>query len=80
LSWSASNATKTYEVKKTVDHDGSFATIAGGLTTPVFRDIAIMRGHTYTYKVIAVSANGESGDSNEASVIIAGPVRTGVAH
>jgi hypothetical protein len=80
LSWSASNATKTYEVKKTVDHGGSFATIAGGLTTPVFRDIAIMRGHTYTYKVIAVSANGESGDSNEASVIIAGPVRTGVAH
>jgi hypothetical protein len=72
LSWTPSKSAATYDVKKS-EGGGEFEPVATGLTTAAFRDIAVMRGEKYTYRVTAVNANGESGDSAAASVTIAGP-------
>ena len=79
LSWTPSKPTATYDVKKSED-GGEFEPIATGLTTPSFYDIAVMRGKKYIYKVTAVNANGESGDSGAASVTIAGPAQVEHPH
>jgi hypothetical protein len=72
LSWTPSKSAATYDVKKS-EGGGEFEPVATGLTTTAFCDIAVMRGEKYTYRVTAVNANGESGDSAAASVTIAGP-------
>jgi hypothetical protein len=80
LSWAPSNGAETYEVRKSVDKGKTFEIIAGGLTTPAFRDMAVVQGQTYIYKVTAVNANGESGGSNTATAPLAEPPKTAMSH
>jgi hypothetical protein len=80
LSWPESKTATTYDVKKSDDEGASFKTIAVGLTTPAFHDIAVTQGKTYLYKVSAVNANGESGDSSAVTISFPKPVKTEAPH
>lgn len=80
LAWTPSVPGMTWDVEKSADGGQSFARIAGGLTTPAFDDPAVASGKTYLYRVRGVDANGESADSNTATVSIARPAKTGVTH
>ena len=80
LSWALSEDAETYEVKKSVDNGQSFNIIAGGLTIPAFRDISVVQGQTYTYRVSAVNANGESRDSDTVKAVFSKPIKTGLPH
>jgi fibronectin type 3 domain-containing protein len=69
LSWTKSAATITYSVKRSIEGN-SFQAITSGLTSSAFLDNSATPGKTYLYKVIAVNSNGESGDSDMASVVL----------
>ncbi len=59
--------TYTYNVKRSTDPAGPFATIAPGVATTGYSDSTVTAGLTYHYVVSAVSA-AESGNSAPASV------------
>ena len=69
LAWSAVSGTGiTYNVYRGTSANGEAAgAIATGLVTPAFVNTGLINGTTYFYRVAAVSANGTSGKSNEAS-------------
>ena len=70
LSWMKSAAATMYSVKRSIEGADSFQVIASGVTTPAFLDYSAQPGKTYEYKVTAVNSNGESGDSDVASVLL----------
>ena len=70
LSWTKSPAAITYTVKRCLEGTNSFQAITSGLTSSAFLDNSATPGKTYLYKVAAVNSNGESGDSEVASVLL----------
>jgi len=80
LTWSSVAGAITYDVEKSTNDGGSFATLASGLTTPGFEDAAVIQGKTYLYRVSAVNSNGEGGASKTASISFPRPVKAGVPH
>lgn len=70
LSWTKSPAAITYTVKRCLEGTNSFQAITSGLTSSAFLDNSATPGKTYLYRVIAVNSNGESGDSDMASVLL----------
>ncbi len=74
LSWLASPAAMTYNVKRSSAQNALFSTIASGLTSPGFIDESAINGRTYFYAVSAVNSNGESANSAQIS---ATPLRPG---
>lgn len=67
LSWSASSGATSYNVKRSTVNGGPYATVAPGVTSTNIVDSGLTNGTTYYYVVTAVNANGESGNSNQAS-------------
>ena len=70
LSWTKSSAAITYTVKRSLEGANSFQTITSGLTSSAFLDDSAQPGKTYLYKVTAVNSNGESVDSEVASILL----------
>jgi hypothetical protein len=67
LSWGASSGATGYNIKRGTTSGGPYTTIATGVTATSYTDITVANGTTYYYVVTALNANGESGNSNQAS-------------
>jgi predicted phosphodiesterase len=76
LSWTASSGATSYNVKRSTTNGGPYTTVASGVTATSVIDASLANGTTYYYVVTAVNANGESGNSNQASATPAAPDTT----
>ena len=76
LSWTAVDGATSYTVKRSTTSGGTYTTIASNVSGTSYVDTSVTNGTTYFYVVTAVTANGESVNSNEAS---ATPMATIVA-
>ncbi|MEO2203499.1 pectinesterase family protein [Paenibacillus pabuli] len=63
LAWQPVEQASHYTVKRSVQADGPFTTVAAKLTQPSFRDGGLDNGTTYYYVVSATSIGGEGADS-----------------
>jgi len=81
LTWTTVTSASCYNVKRSTTLGGPYTTISTSLTSPNYTDTSVTNGTTYYYVVTAVSANGESGNSNEVTATPTGavtpPVTTG---
>jgi fibronectin type 3 domain-containing protein len=66
LSWSASSGATSYNVKRSTVSGGPYGAV-GSSTSTSYTDTTVSNGTIYYYVVTAVSALGESGNSNQAS-------------
>ena len=66
LAWTASTAATSYNVKRAATNGGPYTTVASPAGT-TYTDTTVTNGTTYYYVVTAVSASGESANSNQAS-------------
>ncbi len=80
LSWNTSAGATAYNLKRSTNSTGYFATIAT-LTGTTYTNTGLINGFTYYYKVAAVSVGGPSSDSAAVNATPAGPppVPTGFA-
>lgn len=71
LSWAApeSGVVSSYNVKRSTT-SGAEVTEASSTSTSFVDSSNLVEGQTYFYEVTAVNAAGESGPSNEVSVVI----------
>jgi len=76
LTWNASSGATSYNVKRSTTSGGPYSTITSPTTTS-YTDSNLTNGTAYYYVVSAVNANGESGNSGQASSTPAAPT-TGV--
>ncbi len=84
LSWNASLAAATYNLKRSTTSGGPYTTAASPVVTN-YTDTPLTNGTTYYYVVSALNAGGESANSTEVSVtpvappivLIAGPYTNG---
>jgi N-acetylneuraminic acid mutarotase len=67
LSWGAASGADSYTVKRSLTAGGPYTVIAEDVTGTTYSDKDVVNGTTYYYVVNAVSAGGESANSNEAS-------------
>ena len=76
LSWwySIFAPTATFNVKRATDPNGTYTTIATGLTGMSFTDATAKPGVTYYYTVTATSADGESAPAPYTSTVTPGSV------
>ena len=66
LAWTASSGATSYSIKRGTTTGGPYTQLATATTTG-YVDSAVTGGTTYYYVVTAANANGQSGNSNEAS-------------
>ena len=66
LAWTASTGATSYNVKRAATNGGPYTTVASPAATS-YTDTSVTNGTTYYYVVTAVSASGESANSNQAS-------------
>jgi DNA/RNA endonuclease G (NUC1) len=67
LSWTASFAADSYNVKRSTTSGGPYTNVATGLTTTSYNDTSVTNGTQYFYVVSAVNTLGESANSSEVS-------------
>lgn len=67
LSWTAVDGTTGYHVKRSTTAGGPYTTIVSNESGTTYVDTAVQNGTTYYYVLTAITANGESNPSNEAS-------------
>jgi fibronectin type 3 domain-containing protein len=67
LSWTSVTGATVYNVKRSTTLGGPYKTIANNVNGTTYVDTAVTNGTTYYYVVTAITAAGESGNSNEAS-------------
>jgi len=67
LSWNTVTEATGYNVKRSTTAGGPYTIIATNVTGTSYVDTIVTNGTTYYYVVTAVNADGESGNSNEAS-------------
>ncbi|RCX09883.1 hypothetical protein DFR58_13322 [Anaerobacterium chartisolvens] len=77
LSWDAVEDAVSYNIKRSTTPDGPYATIATGVTGTAYTDATVTNGTTYYYVVSAVTASGQSANSNEASATPEAPPAIG---
>ena len=68
LSWSVTAGAINYNVKRALVSGGPYTTIATGVVSTSYTDTAVANGRTYYYVVSAMTSNGETDNSAEASV------------
>ncbi len=73
LSWSPSPNAISYNIKRAATNNGVYATIASSLVATNYTDSPTPDGTVYYYVVTAVNANGESANSNPASLLVTLP-------
>jgi hypothetical protein len=66
LAWRASYDATNYNIKRSTTHGGPYTNVASSVNI-FFTDAGLVSGTTYYYVVSAVSSEGESGNSMEAS-------------
>lgn len=66
LSWTGSTGATSYNVKRSTTGGGPYTTVNSPTGTS-YTNTGLTNGTTYYYVVTAVNANGESGNSNQAS-------------
>ncbi|WP_371364507.1 hypothetical protein SRRS_51930 [Sporomusa rhizae] len=66
LNWNAVTGATGYNVKRSTTAGGPYTTIASNVSGTSYVDSPLTNGTTYYYVVTAITANGESGPSNEA--------------
>ena len=66
LSWTASAGATSYNVKSSTTNGGPYLTVSSPTGTS-YTNTGLTNGTPYYYVVTAVNANGESGNSNQAS-------------
>jgi len=66
LAWTASTGATSYNVKRTATNGGPYTTVASPAGTS-YTDTTVTNGTIYYFVVTAVSASGESANSNQAS-------------
>jgi len=66
LAWTASTGATSYHVKRATTNGGPYTTDASPTGTS-YTDTTVTNGTTYYYVVTAISAGGESANSNQAS-------------
>jgi hypothetical protein len=66
LAWTASTGATSYNVKRAAINGGPYTTVASPAGTS-YTDTTVTNGTIYYYVVTAVSASGESANSNQAS-------------
>ena len=64
LAWNASKGATAYNIKRSTNSAGPYATIATDLAMPIFTDTGLKNGTTYYYVASAVGSGGESANSN----------------
>jgi hypothetical protein len=75
LTWSSAATAASYTVKRSTTSGGPYTTVAAGVTATSYMDTTgLTNGTTYYYVVSAVSAAGESGNSNQVSATPQPPV------
>lgn len=67
LNWNAVTGATGYNVKRSTTAGGPYTTIASNVSGTSYVDSGLTNGTIYYYVVTAITANGESGNSNEAS-------------
>lgn len=67
LSWDAVTGAIGYNVKRSITAGGPYTTIASNVPGTSYVDTDVVNGTTYYYVVTAITADGESANSNEAS-------------
>ena len=72
LAWTASTGATSYNVKRAATNGGPYTTVASPAGTS-YNDTTVTNGTTYYYVVTAVSASGESANSNQASATPSAP-------
>src|SRR5271154_6048552 len=72
LAWTASTGATSYNVKRGATNGGPYTTVASPAGTS-YIDTTVTNGTTYYYVVTAVSASGESANSNQASATPSAP-------
>lgn len=73
LTWNSVGTATSYSVKRSTTSGGPYATIATGVQSASYTDSSVTGGTTYFYVVSAVNPQGESPNSNQASVTPAAP-------
>jgi len=75
LSWDTVTDAIGYNVKRSTTTGGPYTTVGSNVSGTSYIDTTVTNGTTYYYVVTAVTADGESGNSNEASATpVAGSV------
>jgi fibronectin type 3 domain-containing protein len=72
LAWTASTGASSYHFKRAATNGGPYTTVASPAGTS-YTDTSVTNGTTYYYVVTAVSSNGESANSNQASATPTAP-------
>ncbi|WP_312560198.1 fibronectin type III domain-containing protein [Anaerospora sp.] len=73
LSWDAVTDAPGYNVKRATIAGGPYTIIANNVATTSYVDTDVVNGTTYYYVVTAITADGESANSNEASATPTAP-------
>jgi len=74
LTWNASAAAASYNIKRSLTSGSGYVTIASVMAGTTYTDASVTNGTTYYYVVSAVNSAGESQNSTQASVMPAAPV------
>jgi len=75
LSWTAVAGATGYNVKRSTIAGGPYTTVESNVSGTSYIDTSVTNGTTYYYVVTAITVDGESGNSNEASATpVAGSV------
>jgi hypothetical protein len=64
IKWNAGVNARSYNLKRSLNADGPFATIASRTTELQFEDDSLQAGTTYYYVVTSLNSAGESGNSS----------------
>jgi fibronectin type 3 domain-containing protein/regulation of enolase protein 1 (concanavalin A-like superfamily) len=69
LSWTASTGATGYNVLRATNANGSYTTVATGLTGTSYTDTGLSSGTTYYYAVTATNGSGSSANSTQVNAI-----------
>jgi autotransporter-associated beta strand protein len=78
LSWTASTGATGYSVLRAISANGSYTTIASGVTGTSYTDTGLANGTTYYYAVAASNGSGSSSNSSQVNAITAPAAPTGL--
>lgn len=68
LNWTASAGATSYKVLRSTISGGPYTIIASAVTVISYSDSTVVNGNTYYYVVQALNTNGQSGNSNQATI------------